>query len=332
MPTISAIPHATLPYVRVTISWVDYPAVVYARVIRTVVATGESTPLRPYIAYNGDYILLACGQAIFWDTELPVDTDVTYTTEAFEGPCTANPVTCLPCIPVTATTGVVSVASGGSFFLGDPVRPCRDQAVPLCFVSPTNPECVPGQGIFFASMDDESEEPNSLTVNPTNRRNPISISRERRGIASILTLVTRTFDDRDAVKLLTRPGSPLLWRGPASYGIADTYMDVGEVTVSRGLSDHRIQPRVVTLPFATVDRPAGPSTGICGARVMDLCDTYATWDDMEAEGLQWQALLLGLGSGPVPGLRTWNAVLAEFADWNDVDDGTRDWDDLQAGS
>jgi hypothetical protein len=330
MPIISATPHPTLPYVRIDINWSDYANVEYARIIRTVVATGETAPLRPYVAFDGDYLLLSCGHGTFWDTEMPFDTPVTYHTEALDGPCTPNPVTCLPCTPVTVSVGPLTVASAGRFRLSDPVRPCRDQWVPLCFTSPVDPTCIPGQGIFFASMAEETEDTNSLTVNPANRRMPITAARERRGISSLLTVVTRTFADRDAVKLLTRPGSPLLWRGPATYGIADTYMEVGAVTVSRGLPDHKIQPRVMTLPFIAEDRPAGPSLGVCGVQVQDLCDTYATWNAMAAAGVTWEGLLFGQAGG-LPLTNTWDDVLADYTDWDDVDNGTRDWYDVRDG-
>lgn len=330
MPVIAAAVDDSRPYVFVTVNWSDYPAVDYAAVIRTNTVTGETAFLRPYISFSGDYLLLSCGSAAFWDTEAPLDVELTYTTIALDGPCTANPVTCLPCIPVTGVSLPVTVPSNGSFFLGDPVRPCHDQPVPLCFTSPADPGCIPGQGIFFASMDDENEEANSITVNPVNRRRPVAITRERRDIDSTLTLVTRTFADRDALKLLAQPGSPLLWRGPATYGIADTYMDVGAFSVARGLADHKIQPRVVTMPFVTVDRPAGPTIGVCGSQVQDLCDVYDTWDEMEAAGISWLGLIAGQGAGPI-GLRTWADVLADFANWDAVDDGSNTWSDILTG-
>jgi len=331
MPLVTPAVDPSRPYVRVSINWADVPTVDYARVIRTNTVTGETAPLRPYVAFSGDYILLSCGHAVFWDTEAPLDVPLTYTTEALDGPCIPDPVTCLPCTPLTATGGPVTVPSNGNFYLGDPVRPCRDQTVPLCFTSPADPTCIPGTGIFFASMGEEGEEPNSITVNPTNRRNPISITRERRGIDSVLTLVTRTFDDRDAVKLLAQPGSLLLWRGPQSYGIVDTYMDIGRLNVSRGLQDHKIQPRVISLPFVTEDQPAGPSLGVCGIQVSDLCDVYDTWNEMEAAGVTWEQLLYGVGGGVFAG-RTWDDVLAEFVDWNDVDNGTRTWTGVLDGA
>lgn len=330
MPVISATGFAGSLHVRVSVNWSDYPSVAYARVLRTNTVTGEQMPLRPYVAYSGDYLMLSCGQAIFWDTEVPLDVAVTYTTEALDGPCDPNPVSCLACIPVTATSGTVTVDSAGNFYLTDPVRPCRDLTMPMCFTSPADPGCIPGSGLFFASMEAESRQANSIVVNPTNASAPLMMSRARRKIDSTLTLVSRTFADRDNVIEINEPGTPLLLRGPADYGINDTYMGVGDVGVSRGLSDHKIQPRIITLPFVTVDRPAGPTQAPCDLQVDNLCATYPTWNAMAAAGTTWLNLLQGAG-GVVAG-RTWDEVEVEFANWTAVDNGTRTWDDLAAGA
>jgi hypothetical protein len=140
------------------------------------------------------------------------------------------------------------------------------------------------------------------------------------------------------VNTLNAPGSPLLLRGPAGYGIPDRYMSVGDTTVSRGLRDHRIQIRAVSMPHVTVDRPSGPSTGVCGTRVKDLCDTYATWDAMAAAGLTWADILRGAAStssptgGTAGGYRTWNQVNASFASWNALNTGGRTWDNTLDGT
>lgn len=511
MPTITAAADPLRPYILVNIDWSDIPTVQYARVVRINTITGEEAPLRPYICFDGDCILLSCGFATFWDTELPLDTPVLYRTEAcpaypecelldtFErtvvagwgsadtgqawtntggaaadynvntgtgqhlhtaanvahvsrilgidnqidaavtvtvnaialtspyrtslairdldannqlrgelvfntnGTVTAQIVQVLGGIttvaasipslttyiagssfrlrmqaeatviqfkawdaltdeptawtlnatdsstllpntgislrsirdtgntnlnfpfafddltacgscdlvePTTAeTVATVSQDSDGSFWLKDPVRPYHDLPVPLCFTSPhseldgsmclpnAGTLCVPAPGIFFASMDTEQFAANSQLNNPTNAKYPLSVHRTRRAPASTLTLVTRTFDDRDSLRDLNEPGSPLLLQGPAAYGIADRYMAVGEVSEARGLSDHKFQVRVVTLPHNEVARPAGPSQGVCGSRVADLCNEYETWDDIEAAGLTWTDLLEGEAGG-----------------------------------
>lgn len=88
MPIITAYTdHPTRPYVRVEINWADAPSVTHASVSRVDVETGECTPLRPYICYNGDELLLSCGHGTFWDTEAPFDRPFYYVTQSTEAPC-----------------------------------------------------------------------------------------------------------------------------------------------------------------------------------------------------------------------------------------------------
>lgn len=243
---------------------------------------------------------------------------------------------CLPCVETTATTATVTIASNGAFRLKDPVRPCHDLYVPLCFDQVPDPSCLPGSGIFFASMDSEAYDTNAILLNPTNAKNPLLVSRRRRSVTSVLTLVTRTFADRDDLLTLLDPGSPVLLQGPPQYGIPDRYMAVADLTVERGLSDHRFPIRVNTLPHTAVGRPAGPSQGVCGSRVDDLCDIYGTWQELTDSGLVWADLIRGFASqdsGPAFATRrTWDDVQAEFVDWDDVNTGGRTWTDLELGN
>lgn len=245
---------------------------------------------------------------------------------------------CPTCTPVTVDTSSTptTMPSNGAFRLKDPVRPCNDLYVGLCFEQVPEPGCLPGSGVFFATMDIENYDSNTLLLNPTNASRPIAVNRARRDRASTLVLVTRTFADRDNLLRINAPGSPLLFQGPPNYGIPDTYMSVGEISVERGKADHRYPVRINQLPFLTVDRPAGPSQGVCGSRVDDLCDLYPTIDALEAAGLSWDDLLRGRASdNSGPGLadyRTWADVLAEFPNWTPgVNDGTRTWTGVQVG-
>lgn len=540
MPVIMAFPDPSRAYVRVEVDWADTPSVTYARVLRVDVESGECTPLRPYVCFFGDYLLLSCGRGIWWDTEAPLDRQVYYITEGLGAPCedpettiydtftristngwgsptsgppwahlgtigdflvngnngvhshtatntgristldigspngdlygdfaipqlatgvalvsylvgrftdtnnylmarigwtTGNTVTltlrkrvagvetnlvsitiadltatintyyrvrfaysgtslraklwaagaaepefwqvtatdgdlttgngagfrsvldlgslvtlpiqfafdnflvgnCDPCIPITADTSLdpMTVPSNGAFRLRNPTHPCRDIYVPLCFDQVASPECLPGSGTFFASMDTEEYDSNSIVLNPVNAKYPLAVARTRRGLSSVLTLVTRTFDDREALLYANEPGVPLQLVGPPQYGIKDTYMTVGDISIQRGLSDHRKPVRINNLPFIQVARPAGPSNGVCGSRVEDMCDIYSTWDEIEAAGLTWEDFIRGLASndsGPGPGAgRTWDEVQAEFADWDAVEAGGRTWQQLADG-
>jgi hypothetical protein len=200
-----------------------------------------------------------------------------------------------------------------------------------------DPACVPTQGVFFADMSETETFPaHSGNFLPTNSKYPIVVNRQRQAITATLDLVTRTFDDRDAIRLLDDPGSPLLLRGPADYGIYDRYMSVTDVSEGRHLSDHKIQPRSVTMPHLEVARPSGPTQGVCGARVDDLCDIYPTWTALAASGLTWADLLRGKASNdtPVPDSveRTWSDVNSTYASWTAVNSGNTDWDDLLDGA
>lgn len=226
------------------------------------------------------------------------------------------------------------VPSSGDFRLGDPVRPCND--VTLLFNAPIDPDCVPTQGIFFGNMAAEVAPANTGTFMPVNAKYPIAMNRQRQALTSTLTVASRTFADRDALRTLNDPGSPLLLRGPVQYGVYDRYMSVGDVSEDRPVSDHRIPPRAVTLPHLQVARPSGPTQGVCGAQVDDLCDIYPTWDAMAAAGLTWADLLRGKASNdtPIPDTveRTWNDVNATYANWTAVNAGNTDWDDLLDGA
>lgn len=537
MPVIAAFTdHPSRPYVRVQANWADVPSVEFASVMRYDTVTGLCTPLRPYICYDGDALLLSCGVGTWWDTEVPLDHPVYYVTEGIDAPClpptpllydtftrtsastwttpdigaayaiiggvaanytvgsgvgsiaitatasdriswadvgtpnqdatvtvsgfatptggsfdvglalrvtdannyylarvqvssagvittsifkrvagvltqvgstatpanmtdptqrfsirgvvngttlqvrswsplaTTEPTTwdltvtdtslatgngagaytrrqagnltptsasfdnltvgapCVPCAPVTATSNTVTIASDGRFWLKDPVRPCHDRPVVLCAApAPTIP--CSGSGILFIGMGAEVYGANSFSMRPANRRRSISSTRPRGDATTSLRLQTLSFTDRNELLELLAPGSPLLWQGPPEYGIPDRYMNIGDVPVSPELPDLRIQIRTEVLPYDTEDRPVGPTQGICGARVADICALYPTWGDLAATGLTWNDLIAGQASpeSANPNRRTWNDVNAEFADWNAVNTGGRTWNGLEEG-
>lgn len=235
--------------------------------------------------------------------------------------------------PVESCTADLVVPSSGDFRLGDPVRPCSD--VVLLFDAAIDPDCVPTQGVFFGNMAEEVFPAMTSTFIPVNSPYPIVANRTRQKITSQLTVASKTFDDRDAMRTLNSPGSPLLLRGPAQYGIDDRYMAVGDVTETRPVADHRVQPRVISLPHAEVARPSGPSQGVCGTRVQDLCGIYLTWDALIAAGLTYADLLRGRASAatPIPDTveRTWAEVNSDYASWNALAAGEANWAQTLAG-
>lgn len=100
-------------------------------------------------------------------------------------------------------------------------------------------------------------------------------------------LVSRLLADRDRVLRLLASGDPLLLQTPPTWGYGDMYLDVGDAQEGRLARDHRKPWRQWVLPFARIERPAGLSFGVDGARWQDLCDVYATWGDITTAAKTW---------------------------------------------
>jgi len=242
--------------------------------------------------------------------------------------------------PVALTAGpceTVTVPGNNNFWLKNPLHPCLDILVGIC--NPMIEDCDEDSRVSFAGMPEESYAPNTVLLGPVNRKYPIPVNRIRRGVSSTLRLIAHDCDARDAVLAANDPGDPLLWQAPATYCTPDRYMSVGELGELKISVDHREDFRLMTLPHVAVERPNGPADGVCGARIIDLCDIYTSWAALGIAGLDYTDLLLGLASPDGPGqpappaaARTWDMVEAEFVDWDDVEDGgARTWTELRDG-
>lgn len=192
----------------------------------------------------------------------------------------------------SATSGGVAVASLGAARLKDPLRP--GNSVRVDFTFDPNPLCIPAEGIFWQSLDTEEQAANAATFNVNNQPNPVVVSKVRSSVTSTLTLVSRTFPDRDRLDVLLAPGSPLLFQAPDEYGVPDAYLSVGNESKSRVLPDHRFPIRVFSLPHVRVSAPGGPMQGTVGARWSDTCNRYSSWGGVNGAGLTWTQVLDGL--------------------------------------
>jgi len=233
------------------------------------------------------------------------------------------------CDTVTVTSEAV--------WLKSPIFPCSDVSLGLCDPA-MDFDCEQDSRVTYVGMAEDTRSANTVLSEPANRVYPIPASRDRRAPTSELRVLAHDCDARDAVVLANQPGTPLLFQAPADYCIPDRYISVGPLTEARFSVDQRDDFRLMLLPYAVVQRPEGPANGICGARIIDLCDIYTSWQAMVLGGLTYYDLLLGLASdegpfsGPFDGLRIWDEVLTEFADWTAVQAaGTRDWDELRFG-
>jgi len=317
MPDIVAIAQPVYGRVMLQISWVDLPSVVYAGVTRIDV-DGNETPVRihTYADSSGWEIQLSGGLAVLYDTEAPLDVSLFYTTTSSED-------------TATATSTEIVLASSDDLWLKAPLRPWADQRVVLDI--PQEPDCVPENAIFFQSMDVETRPARSAGFTVNNRAEPIWVTRVRASITSSLTLVSRTFTDRDDMIALNSAGDPLLFQGPAQYGIPDRYMGVSDYTITRLSADHRKEWRVHGLPHVEVSRPAGLAEGILGNRWDDLCSE--TFGSAEADGLTWTQVLKGYGSVPPVylDLRLYEDIPVDFATYGDIPTGGRTYEDLLEG-
>jgi hypothetical protein len=215
---------------------------------------------------------------------------------AMSGTPAATVVTSVGSVAVTnaagsATSGAVVVPSLGACQFKDPLRPGSNVRVDFAF--DPNPLCTPSEGVFFQGLDAEQQAANAATFNVNNQPNPLVVSKVRSSVTSTLTLVSRTFPDRDRLVALLAPGSPLLFQAPDEYGLPDRYLSVGADTVSRILPDHRFPIRVFSLPHAVVSSPGGPMQGTVGARWQDTCNRYASWSAVFGAGLTWTQVLDG---------------------------------------
>ena len=191
----------------------------------------------------------------------------------------------------SATSGTVTVASNATCWLKDPLRPGNSIRVDFCF--DPNPLCTPTQGVFFQSMAEMARGANAANFNVNNQQQPVVTAKTRSAPTSTLTLVSRTFTDKDRLNTILDAGSPLLFQVPSDYGVPQMFLSIAGTTESRVFPDHRFPIRIFQLPFASVASPGGPMQGTIGARWADTCNVYATWAAVTAAGLTWTQVLDG---------------------------------------
>jgi hypothetical protein len=325
MPDIIATPVPAAGYVLIIANWSATPAVTFVRTVR-IAADGTETTVRPNTSADasGDYMELSGGLAILYDTEAPFDASLTYRTEALSGSA------------LTATSSETILTAGGSIWLRDPLYPANDRKITLGTNAPL-PECIPGEGIFWRGMDDESYLSQTVNITINDRARPTSLVYVRGPFSSALNLICRTFADRDLMWEILSNGTVLLLDLPAKYGYDRRYISVGDVTSTRASRNYARQWTLMSLPYVVEDAPAGLGFGVLGTRWTDLCvpngGVYSTYADATAAGATWEKLLLGYGSraGVGPGYRTWAMVLTDFASWTAVNSGGRTWEDLLEG-
>lgn len=236
-----------------------------------------------------------------------------------------------------ALSTLVTVTPGSPFYLKDLVNPCNDRAMGRCMPGPQIRSCVDDPGMMVQNhAQREGYEARTMLLRAENQVRDIPQVRARGDAEAVLSVITRTFADRDLLKQTLAPGTVLFVQSPAEYGIDDRYISVLGVQIDCSTPDKRIPPRFFTLPYRTQNRPQEPVNGPCGARVDDLCDLYSSWASIGMSGLTWRDLIYGLASTAGPGQstagwRTFDDVNAEFPSFNAVNTGGRTFTGLLTG-
>lgn len=286
MPTLTAIAEPTFGRVRLEVDFSDTPAATYLHVHRGLTAGpvhGASDEVRVHgvtadltDAYGTWPMVRASnGRAVFYDTELPLDTNVYYRADSSQALSTAS-----------ATAGPVNIASSGNVWLKDPIRPAHDLQITLAS-HVSDPLCDPSTGIYFVGFESSDRAASSGRFAVEDVPEPIIASRLRRSITSSFVLITRQLTDRDRLVRLLATGDVLFLQTPPSWGYGDIYLDVGDVSEGRLARDHRKPWRQWSLPFVVTTSPPGLQYGVDGARWMDGCDVYPTWGAITAAGKTW---------------------------------------------
>jgi hypothetical protein len=244
------------------------------------------------------------GVTTVYDTEMPLDVAVSYVASGY----LINGTWAV--LRSTANAGPVTVGTAGFAWLKDPTAPGNNMRIAitqralLACLATGSP-----RALGYGGISTETRPARSAQLDVNNRENPIVTSKRRGSVSAGLLLAPHTFADRDALRDLLTPGTPLLFQAPGQYGVPDRYMSFGDESVDMLGQRQTFQPRVFTLPFVVTDAAAGPAQGPAGARYMDLCDQVPDWDSVvaseggAADGFE-RTVVSGLGSAYVGGAYT----------------------------
>lgn len=274
MATVTATPDPAHGYIVLDVNYTSDPTATEVYVTRQ--------PPVPGVDVRTGTFPLSAGRAVIHDTEAPMGVAITYVVLGNGA-------------AVTVTTAPVTLQlpdAAGSGWLKDPLRPCNDLMLIGCWEE-DDPDCDPDiTGVVWVNHGVQ-EYPGATTgVDIENASLPVGLVHVRKGMRTVLQFMVPTFLIRDAFLALVQPGNVLLFQFDSSYGVADLYVIVGDVTVERLAEDHRDQLRLFTLPVVVTDAPAGTAEGVCGTRWMDLCGI--TWAAAEAAGKTWADVVNGL--------------------------------------
>lgn len=233
-----------------------------------------------------DFLLL-CDEVYVYDSTPPIDV-------AFSYRFNTTPV------DVNHVEGPVTVTGDGTIRLGDPTRPWANVVLDLCGDKPGPCGPAPSPCLSFMRWGTEVFAADVELIPVHNRTRPADVYARRKDAAvSSLRFLSRHAQDDcsciDTVKTLFTAGGPVHLRFPPEYCIPDRTYQPGDLSMSylAGQSDQRKPYRMWEVPLVVVDDVQLPAQGVAGVTWCDVNDTFATYANLTASGLNWDDVVSG---------------------------------------
>lgn len=232
---------------------------------------------------RGSPFQFSANNAVFYDTEAPLQTAVYYQLQS----CSTS---------TTLTSNTVIIESGADGWLKDPLRPYRDIKLDNCTVH--NVQCLSTDAnVFFQYLATETYPSASGVFPIVDNARPNVVGQTRKDQQSTLGIVSRKLSDITRIRQLLSPGTQLLLQLPSKYGWGigtwgSDYMQVYDDSAQRLGVDMGKPYRAWALPFTAANAPADVNTGGTGGDTIGVPGTL--YRDSTATGRTYaQSTALG---------------------------------------
>jgi hypothetical protein len=234
--------------------------------------------------------------ATFWDSEAPFDTPIFY---ELTSNCSST---------VEATSNTVTLNSGGDGWLRDAVNPSLN--VRIDFSGDLFDFCEEDvDQIAFGGFGQREYTNSSGLFDIVDAERVQVVAQTRKRYGSTMVLVSKTFNDEDAIEAILKSGRPLLLSLPLAYDFGRPYgtdwIGISDATSAIIGVDGTITARTWTLPFRLAYELRDTSEGGTGGNGIGggdatyevlaasvLGTTYAT---LTASGETFQQVSQGVG-------------------------------------
>lgn len=221
-------------------------------------------------------VTLVGEQAVINDNTAPLDTAVWYRATAQDG--------------TVEVYGPFTLASGGSVFLRDPLRPWADLEFTFCATQAglKKEMCLPsGPEFVWMGFGQEVYRADAGLFDRLDAETPADVYARRKRLDGSISFMTKTLAAAERVYELFTAGGPLFLQLPSVYGWQDAYIQPGDLTRDYLYPDQRMPHRIWSVPFTVVDATTGPTQGTECANWCAVAETFPTFADMVGSGGTW---------------------------------------------